>query len=258
MRSIDVSPRRIVTVLAAAVIFLVIASSAGQFSTYVLGHGYVFGLVNLFSLDREGNVPTWFSASLLLACAFLLSIITLVRRMDSDRWWRYWCGLAVIFLYLSMDEAASIHELTITPVRNLLDVGGIFHWAWVIPGMIFVAAIGLTYFKFVLSLPRRTRTLFVVAAAVFLGGALGVEMAGAAWFEEFGRRNLGYVTFWTAEETLEMAGLVIFVYALLRYIETEIGKPRIIFQAPASGGTVPGRGVSAGQEAGYAQLEASQ
>jgi len=245
-------------VLAAAAVFLVIASSAGQFSTYVLGHGYVFGLVNLFSLDREGNVPTWFSAFLLLSCAALLTIITLVRREESDRWWTYWCGLAVIFLYLSMDEAASIHELTITPVRDLLDVGGIFHWAWVIPGMIFVAAIGLTYFKFVLSLPRRTRSHFVVAAAVFLGGALGVEMAGAAWFEEFGRRNLGYVTFWTVEETLEMAGLIIFLYALLRYIETEIGRLRIIFQAPATGGLAPGRGASAGQEAGYAQLETVQ
>jgi hypothetical protein len=63
------------------------------------------------------------------------------------------------------------------------------------------------------------RRLFLLAAAVYLGGALGVEMAGAAHAFRHGTENLGYSLWTTLEEALEMAGVAVFIYALLRQVE---------------------------------------
>lgn len=198
--------------------FLVAASSFGQVSTYVLGHTHLFGMVNLFSLDREANVPSWYSSISLLLCGILLAVIAYAARAQGDRWWRHWTGLAAIFGILALDEAASIHELSIEPLRDALGAGGLLHWTWVVPGSIFVLVVGAVYLRFIAALPRRTRLLLIVSAVTFVGGALGLEMLGAAWFDVHGRRNLGYAFFWTVEETLEMCGVLIFIYALLGHL----------------------------------------
>ena len=212
--------------------FLVAASSFGQFSTYVLGHTHLFGMVNLFSLDREANIPSWYSSVSLLFCGILLAVIGHTSRLHAERWWRHWMGLAIIFGILAVDEAASIHELSIEPLRNLLGAGGLLHWTWVVPGAIFVVFVGAVYLRFIAALPRRTRLLFVISAITFVGGALGLEMLGAAWFDVHGRRNLGYSFFWTVEETLEMCGVLIFIYALLGHLSQLLpGGLRLHFDA---------------------------
>lgn len=218
MLSIRIVPSAVTKVLSAVVVFLVVTSLAGQIATYVLGYGTVFGLVNLFSLDREGNIPTWFSSLILLWSAILLAVITVDRRAAGHADWKYWGGLSVIFTLLSFDEAASIHEITIEPMQQVLGVGGVLHWAWVIPGMAFVILIAAVYFRFLFSQPAATRRLFIVAAVLYVGGALGMEMLGAGWFAEHGRRNMGYVLFWTVEETMEMFGVVVFIHALTAYL----------------------------------------
>src|SRR5690606_18744589 len=109
------------------------------------------------------------------------------------------------------------------PLQEAVGAGGLLHWAWVIPGGLFVAAVGMIYLRFVIALPRATRTLFLVSAGLYVGGALVVEMLGALWFSEFGRRNLGYVLFWTIEETGEMLGVTAFIYALMTYLRDEVG-----------------------------------
>ncbi len=223
MRRIHVSPSGVAKALTGTICFLVAASMAGQISALYFGRGTLFGMVNLFNLDREANVPTWYASVTLLACAVLLAFIAASKRQSRDSWWRYWAGLSAVFAYLSVDEGASIHELTIEPVRALLGTSGVLHWAWVVPGMIAVIGLGLLYLRFVLALPRSTRNLFIVAGSLFVGGALVVEMLGAGWFVQAGRRNIGYVLFWTVEEALEMAGIVVFLYALMRYIGDALG-----------------------------------
>lgn len=216
-------PEKVLKYLLAIIAVLVSLNLLFQFSTYYLGHGHVFGLVNLFSLDREANIPTWYSSSTLLLSALLLAIIATHLRGAKEKWWKHWAALGVIFLLLSVDEGASIHELSIEPVRSVLGVGGVFHWAWVVPGMAAVLVIGLAYLNFLIALPRTTRRLFVAAAVTFLSGALLLEMLGAGWFVEHGRRNMGYAAFWTAEEALEMIGVAVFIYALLVHIGTNLG-----------------------------------
>lgn len=40
--------------------FLILASIGGQMIKYLTGHGSLFGLIKLFYVDLEENVPTFF------------------------------------------------------------------------------------------------------------------------------------------------------------------------------------------------------
>ena len=86
--------------LAAAIAFLVLASTVGQVIRLRFGYTYLHGLIPLFYLDDEANAPTWYSSmTLLLAAALLLAIGATVRRR-ADRAWRYWAALSAVFLAL--------------------------------------------------------------------------------------------------------------------------------------------------------------
>lgn len=128
---------------------------------------------------------------------------------------------------LSMDEASSIHELFTEPLRRLLHTSGFFYFAWVIPGLAFVLTIAIIYWRFLLHLPTRTRWLFVVAAILYIAGAIGTELVGGWYVELYGRKNLIYSILAMLEETLEMFGIIVFVYALLDYVIVNVGEVRI-------------------------------
>jgi hypothetical protein len=61
----------------------------------------------------------------------------------------------------------------------------------------------------------------VSAAAVYVGGALGMEMVCGYMFVEYGEQSLAYLAAMTLEETMEMTGMVIFLYALLDFLRRE-------------------------------------
>jgi hypothetical protein len=177
---------------------------------------------DLFLLDREANVPTWFSSSLLLLCSGLCAVIGLLKRASSDHWWRHWAGLAPIFAYLSMDETATIHEILIWAWRPLRDVSGLLYYPWVVGGIAAVAIFVLVYARFLAHLARRTATLFVLAGGCYVGGAVGMEMVDGAYIAEFGR-DLTYIALVHIEESLELIGVVLFAYALIDYLRAWIG-----------------------------------
>ena len=151
-----------------------------------------------------------------------IAIIAITKHKQGDRYAFQWKCLSLIFLYLSVNEAAGIHELAIDPLRQALNLGGIFYFAWVIPGAILVSIFVLAYLKFLMSLPAKTRNLFIVAGVIYVGGALGIELVGGAYAYAQGITDLAYSIIVTIEEALEMIGILVFIYALLDYIETYI------------------------------------
>ncbi|HET6462678.1 MAG TPA: hypothetical protein VFH33_02670, partial [Candidatus Krumholzibacteria bacterium] len=62
----------------------------------------------------------------------------------------------------------------------------------------------------------------LLAGIVYVAGAAGAEMIGALYVHAFHTEHaLGYDIECAIEESLEMTGIILFIYALLSYIETQ-------------------------------------
>jgi hypothetical protein len=220
--TLTVSPRRCATALAAAVLIVSTASVGASLLSFVpiadpgLSH-LRDSLVRLTWVDAEANVPAWFSAGLLLCCALLLSLIAAGHKRCGGRVIP-WTLLSAVFVLLSLDEVAQLHELSIRPLREHFQTTGFLYYPWIVPAGLCVSSLALGYSGFLTSLPRRTRWLFLAAGAIYLGGALGLEAVSGEMATLFGERSPAYHAVATLEELLEMMGVVVFLYALLDYM----------------------------------------
>ena len=214
-------------------VLLVLASVGGQFSKFVLGHDYLKGLVPLFFVNSEQNIPTFFSVLLMLFITLLLAVIAALNLKQRAPHTSKWVILSFGFLYMAFDEAFQIHEKLTLPVRTLMgdDNLGVFYFAWVIPGIALVLILGLFFLRFLLHLHARTRLRFLTAAAIYIGGAIGVELIGGGYAEIYETQNITYSVITTVEESLEMAGLILFIWALFKYFADNYKELRVTFHA---------------------------
>lgn len=218
----QLSPKIVFLALLGVVLFLLTANVAGIISKFYLGHPYVFGLVSLFNFDTEANVPTIYSALAMLFASMLLLYISGLQKKQRDPSLA-WFGLGLIFFYLAIDEAVSIHEHVGLPFERFVDASGLLFFTWVIPYGIALVLLTLIYWKFLMALPRQITRLFITSAVIFVTGAIGFELLGGRQYEVYGADNIGYAIFYTCEELLEMLGVAIFIYALLLYIRRHTG-----------------------------------
>lgn len=227
-------PRRgIVRMLLLLSVSLTLASAAANCYRYSLGAtNYLSGtLIPLLDVVGESNLPTWYASSTLLLCALLLAAVAAIKKRDGARYISHWRALAVIFLYLSLDEAAQIHERTTPPLRELLNAWGVLYgflfWSWVVLFGALTLIFVLAYLRFLAHLPPKTRQLFLIAGALYAGGALGGEVVGGHYASLYGRDDPTVAIPSHVEELAEMLGVAIFIYALLSYIRSHIGEIRI-------------------------------
>ena len=188
--------------------------------------------VKLFGLNREANVPTFYSTFALLLSSAFLAIIAFAKKKENAPYRLHWKVLSVIFLFLSLDEAAHLHEMTIKPLRSALNASGFLLYTWVILGIVFSLIVLLAYLRFLADLPRKSRNLFLVAGALFVGGALGMEMISGYYDSSYVTQpwthsrfcdfHLNLASLRTVEELLEMLGIVVFIYALMSYISLHV------------------------------------
>jgi hypothetical protein len=172
------------------------------------------GAVPLLSLSYEQNLPSFYSAALLLGCSLLLALVAQGARANGERFVRYWWILSAGFLYIALDEVLSFHE----ELSKLMAFGGVLHFSWVIPAALLVLVLGAAYIPFLRALPRPMRIRFVLAGAVYVGGAVGMELPLGYWTVHHGTDNLGYALIDATEEALEMLGLNLFLFALLDHL----------------------------------------
>lgn len=221
---VSLKPKSIIFVLSGFGIFLIIASTVGQSITYLSNYDqlplFARQLIRIFELGAEDNIPTHFSVVLILLSAMLLSFIFFTEKGKSDHPNVYWLILAGGFFFMAGDEAYQVHEKLINPVQNFLpgESFGFFYFAWVIPYSILVITLGIVFYNFLRRLPSKTRNSFLLAGILYLGGAIGVELIGGAYFELHGSDNFTYNMIQTVEESLEIAGLIVFIRALINKI----------------------------------------
>jgi len=173
-----------------------------------------------FNFDQEANFPSLYSALALGFCSYLLAIITTLRKVKKAKYARHWKALSFIFLFLALDEACSIHELLIPVLRGAINAKGILYFTWVVPAFFFLIIFLIAFRKFTFNLPPEIRTLFILAGAVYVTGALGMELVGGYIADNFGYGTV-YGMASSVEEILEMLGIVIFVNGLLSYIKAQ-------------------------------------
>ena len=231
MANLPASPKTILFSLILITIVLAVLNLISQ--NYVLSGGndeLLLKAAGKLDLDGEKNsLSLWFQSSMMLFSAFLLLVIALIRRSFEDKDYRFWGFLSLVFFYLSLDETISIHEQLTNPLRHGFDLGGIFFMSWVVPVGIIVILFFLFMLKFLKRMPAKTRWLMITAGAIYVGGAMGMEMIDGAYYEKAiepfgGVIDWNYVLMTTAEESLESIGLAVFVFTLLTHLglkETE-------------------------------------
>jgi hypothetical protein len=229
--------KKIVRAMVIAVLLIALVSFVARVAMYMWGtEGYLQPL-RIFDVGEERSIPTWFESIQFLLCSTLLAVIAVAKKQRNDRYSLHWSVLSIIFLLLSLDEVASIHEAIGQQSERLLHSttgltpGGAIKFFWVVPGAIFVFIVLLAYLRFLADLPRSTRYSFLFAGALFVLGALGLEMLSA----QVSSSSEGIANFFGSaapkimiglqtcvEEMFEMLGLTAFIYALLAYIRSYV------------------------------------
>jgi len=237
--------KTIVRTIIIAVLLITLASLAARFALYIWGEEGFLQPLRILDVGEERSIPTWFESILFLLCSILLAVVAVAKKQRDDRYSLHWGILSIILLLLSLDEVASIHEAIGAQLERLLhnitgfNASGAITFFWVVPGAVFVFIVLLAYVRFLAHLPQTTRRLFLFAGALFVLGALGLEMLTAQVMSSSGgiadlvvSASGGMVDQGSAssiptilkglqtsiEEMFEMLGLTAFVYALLAYI----------------------------------------
>ncbi|MCC7446680.1 MAG: hypothetical protein IT324_04650 [Anaerolineae bacterium] len=221
---VSIYPVRIFWILSVIAVCLTLISFAGvmvyrhQLDDNSPNDSSIVKLIRRFDVRGESNTPSWYSGAILLLSAGILALIASDKnaKRDSQRW--HWVVLAVLFVLFSLDEIASWHE-GVSHVLDRLNPSGLFKIAWVIPALIFVIVVGLWYLPFILSLPAKIRRWIVLAAVLYITGALALEMIEGRLLEVYAVSSFTVITVNHLEDFLEMMGVVVFIFALLSYIK---------------------------------------
>ena len=200
------------------------------FFTYLFAHSFgintrelrgVENFLSIFDVREEVSVPTWFATINLLMSSCLLFCAFVLYKNSGKSNNRYWLYLAILFLLLSVDEVAGLHNkpgFLSWYIRYLPEIfTEIFRYigftheifkshAWLPYGILFVILVGAVLIRFLRSIEFRLALLLVLSGIVFVSGAIGFELV-AAWMEftEFAERgtflrNMANLV----EESLEM------------------------------------------------------
>lgn len=176
-----------------------------------------------FDLGHEPSLPAFYSAVVILMCAMVLSVIARQSRRDGDGRSFYWWVLCLGFTAMAIDEAVMIHEMADAAVHTWIPTSGLFYFAWVLPAIVGLLALAIFFAKFLFSLDRQTRFAFVISGAIFVGGAVGMELVAglifdAAESEAAALRSVAHVISQMIEEGMEMIGIAMFLIALIGYL----------------------------------------
>lgn len=173
-----------------------------------------------FDVNSEANITTYYSVSMAILSSLLFFVVAYFKFAEKDRYRFHWAGLGLFLLYISMDDASVIHEKSSRYLKGLTVLGGWFEYKWVIIGLVVVGLLGITFFRFWLHLDTRYKILFLLAAGLFFGGAVGFELIGGRWAYSFGSKSFTYSLLTTFEQGLQYAGLTTMIYSLLLYLRS--------------------------------------
>ncbi len=218
---VNISPRKTTNLLIGIILCLTLMHCLLLFIEDGLDIKEIHSLRTFFDFERDSNIPTWYSSITLFISSLLLSLIAIAKKKTKDHFALHWKFLAIIFAFLSLDEVAMFHENSGKLLEVLFPVkfDGLLYFQWVLIGIPVTLIIFLAYYKFIVHLPTKTRNLFILAGALYIGGALGLEILAGHEQSLTSPSHIRYELFTTVEELWEKLGVMVFIYALLSYVE---------------------------------------
>lgn len=185
--------------------------------------------VLLFDLGRERSIPAWYTSVLMAAAAGLLLFIAAWAWRHERQSFPGWLVLTAGVLLLSVDEMLALHE----PVTDRFHEGvqalagqtGVWIAAAVAAGIA-----GFWILRLLVVLPARVWVLLALAAAFFVGGALGVEWYEGVAHRLYGGTSLPFRVAVLVEEPMELAGMSLFVYTLWVVVGVKMGRVEVRIQ----------------------------
>jgi hypothetical protein len=203
---------------------------------YLAGRPY-YRLTVFLNLDEEGNLPTWF-ASMQWFCVALLMLVYAVSKFSRSQK-KSWLLLLLplIFLALSLDEVAGIHEKLGTFSDRLLPAGSRLHTPFKITG-IWMVLLGVPFVALLASLTLSIREYIqeapgaffkiILGMLVMLTGAMGIETLSN--FTDPGSGTWYDISEVLVEEMCELLGATIVLWGSLELLiqqgfELRINRP---------------------------------
>jgi hypothetical protein len=187
------------------------------------------GVVPLLSLSYEENIPTYYSAMIVLFASVMSALLAAAtwreRRSSSIAWW----GLCAGFFYISVDEVLQLHERW----GSQIHTSGVLHFSWVIPAGCVLVVVAALYAPFLYRMPKPTRHRLLLSGAVYVIGAVVLELPLGAWTEEKGEKNLEYALIDWVEETMEMTGIGLYLLTTFDLLAARGASLRFGAPAPA-------------------------
>jgi hypothetical protein len=230
-RTFRVHPTQVASLLRYLIACFVLAHIVVKTVALVSGHDYIFGLVPMFDLDAERNLPTLFSALLFVLSGVLSAVLWVAgRAVPTAR--IMWLVLAGVFVFLGVDEFVGLHEQLNQPIQSRFQTSGLLRFAWLVPYGVLASVLGLALIAHLKRIQPAVRNYFVASGVIYLVGALGLEMVSGAYYEgQHTKQTFLWVALTTFEELFEMIGLSLLVYALLLQLVTVHGNLAILLTA---------------------------
>lgn len=181
-------------------------------------HGQVFELSNRLDMDDEVSLPTWYSQFLLLVAGLAAILVGRLESQRSSK--RLWLLIGLVGVVFSIDEVASIHELVLQSAHllyygEMVPTAALNAWWLALP---FIAAGCLAFLWWLYKLlPTRTTILFFIGGLIYMTGAAGFEL----FSNDLAKNTYMYQGVFTGiEESLELIGNIVVIYAIMSYLET--------------------------------------
>jgi hypothetical protein len=183
------------------------------------------GLHHFTFTDREHNLFAWFSTLLLALLALALAGHAFAHRRAGRPFLAY-AGLALVALYMSLDEDVSLHEKLAGLVPEHRST-----FQWLVVGLPLAVVAGLVVLWVARGIDPSLRRQLVVAGLVYLSGAAvteGIEamVVLAQPDKAEALASFGYAVATALEEGLEVAGVLLALRVLLLRLPVRVGPAR--------------------------------
>lgn len=188
-----------------------------NFVVYGEKHGQIFEISNRVDMDDEVSLPTWFSQFVLLLIG---AVGWFLAWLESDRLKKViWSSIGFAGVLFSIDEVSSLHEFVLQSIHLIFygeapPSSALNAWWFVLPFVAIVA--GILGFIAIKKLPVNIWMLMITGGVIYIIGGGGVDLIS----NDYAKNTFLYQGILTGlEETLELTGSLLILYASLRYLE---------------------------------------